>query len=70
MHNKLALFVCAISVFVGAPHEIQAAVIAGGRLTVIDANIDITLTYLDGGGAGYTNDPDLGKALMLGACRT
>ena len=56
MHNKIARLVCAMSALVGAPHDVQAAVIAGGRLSVIDANVDVTRTYLDGGGAGFTNE--------------
>jgi hypothetical protein len=55
MQNKLSLVVCAIAALASAPDNASAAVVAGGRLTVIDANTDITLTYLDGGGAGYTN---------------
>lgn len=56
MQNKFSLVACAIAALAGAPDNTQAAVVAGGRLTVIDANIDVTLTYLDGGGAGYTNE--------------
>jgi hypothetical protein len=55
MQNKLSLVVCTVAALAGAPDIAQAAVVAGGRLTVIDANTDVTLTYLDGGGAGYTN---------------